>query len=126
MTSPITRAAGAAGLTAADHRATAAVLGHVHALTKAVGNLHTLAPQSAVSLLAVAAGIVGVVLHLPHATLALCVAVTICGIFVFAWAVARGLVHDRARDLIATGRDGVVLAVVSRERRRLVSPKERE
>lgn len=126
MASSITRAAGTAGLTAAEHRATAAVLGHGHALTRAVGNLHTLAPQSAVSMLAVAAGSLGVLLHVRHATLALCVAVMICGIFVFAWAVARGLVHDRARDLIATGRDGVVLAVVSRERRRLVSRKERE
>jgi hypothetical protein len=126
MASSITRAAGAAGLTAADHRAAADVLGHGHALTRAVGNLHTLAPQSAVSILAVAAAIVGVVLHVRHATLALCVAAGICGVFLLAWAAARGLVHDRARDLIATGRDGLVLAVVTRERRRLVSPKERE
>src|SRR5262245_61051904 len=105
MAFSIIRAARAAGLTLTEHRAAVAVLGPAHPLTKAVGNLHTLAPQSVVSIAAVAVGIVGVLAHVPHATLELCIAAPVCVGFGLAWWVAHGFVRDRARDLIATGRD---------------------
>lgn len=126
MTSSIRRAARTAGLTTADEHAAASVLGRGHALTRAVANQHTLALQSVVAALAVAAAAVGELAHLRHATLAVFVALGICVAFVVAWAVTHQAVGDRARDLIAGGHDSVALSVVARERRRLASPKERE
>lgn len=126
MTSFLRRAARRAGLSTADERAAESVLGRGHALTRAVANQHTLALQSAVAALAVAASTVGELAHMRHATLVVFVAGGICAAFVVAWALTRQTVGDRARDLIAAGHENVVLAVVARERRRLASRRERE
>src|SRR4029453_16668622 len=49
-------------------------------------------------------------------------------VFVVAWALKRRAVRERVRDLIATGddADSIVLSIVARERRHLLSRKERE
>jgi hypothetical protein len=102
------------------------MLGRRHALTRAVANQHTLAVQSAVAVLAVAAAAVGELVHLRHATLLVVVALGICTAFVVAWTMTRETVARRARDVIAGGYDNLVLSVVARERRRLASRKQRE
>lgn len=126
MISFLRHAARSTGLTAADKRAAESVLGRSHGLTRAVSDQHTLATQTVVAVLAVAAGALGVFLHFHIAVLVLGAGVVVGAAFVLAWVVARKIARERAQDLIATGDDGVVLSVLARERRRLASRKERE
>jgi hypothetical protein len=126
MSSFLRQTARSTGLTGADMRVAESVLGRRHRLTRAVSNQHTLALQSLVATLAVAAGSLGLLLHVPHATLLLATSLAVGVAFLLMWTVARKIVRERAQDLIAAGHDSTVVSVVARERRRLASRKERE
>ena len=126
MTSFIRHAVRSTGLTAHDTHAAEAVLGHEHALTRAVSNQHSLALQSLVASLAVVAGAAAVLAHVGDASLALGVAMAVAVAFAVLWLVVRSIAREHAQSLIAVGADGVVLDVVARERRRLASRGERE
>jgi hypothetical protein len=126
MTSFLRHSARSLGITAEEKRAAESVLGPDHGLTRAVANQHTIALQSLVAALAVAAGATGLLLDLGLAHVVVGAAVVVVAAFVVALGVARRIVRDRAQALIAAGDNGVVLSVVARERRRLASRQERE
>jgi hypothetical protein len=126
MTSFIRHAVRSTGLTAHDTHAAEAVLGHEHALTRAVSNQHSLALQSLVATLAVVGGAGAVLGRAGHAPLVFGVGLVVAVAFVVLWLVVRSVAREQAQRLIAAGADGVVLEVVARERRRLASRGERE
>jgi hypothetical protein len=109
-----------------DKRAAEAVLGRSHRLTRALSNLHTLALQATVALLAVVAGAVGLLMDLRHRELVFGVAAVVALAYLMAWMAAHRMTRERAEDLVAAGNDRVVLPVIGRVRRRLASRKERE
>jgi hypothetical protein len=114
------------GITLEETRDAESVLGRSHRLTRALASTHTLALQTVVAALAVVAACLGLILHLGPTLLVVVVCAVVALAFLLAWVAARRRARERARDLIAAGRDGVALSVVARERRRLASPKERE
>jgi len=114
------------GLTPDDKRAAESVLGRGHRLTRAVANLHTVARQSLVAALSLVVGVPCVLLHLGLAPLFVGAALLVVVAFALAWAVMHRIARERAQELIANGRDVVVLSVVAREHRRLASLDERE
>jgi hypothetical protein len=120
------QAARSTGITLAETRDAESVLGRSHRLTRALTSTHTLALQTVVAALAVVAACLGLILHLGPTMLVVAVCTLVALAFLLAWMAARRRARERARDLIAAGRDGVALSVVARERRRLASPKERE
>lgn len=126
MTSFLRNLARSTGFAATDTRAAEGALGPGHTLTRALASLHSLALQSLVALLTVAAGAAGVLVHIGRAPLVAGAGAIVGAVFVLAWSVTRGTVRERVRDLIATGDESVVVPIVARERGRLVSRKERE
>jgi hypothetical protein len=126
MTSFLRHVARSSGLTATDKRAAESVLGRGHRLTRALSNLHTVALQATVALLALVAGTVGLLVDLRHRELVFGVAGAVAIAFLLAWLAARRIARERAEDLVAAGSDRVMLPVIARVRRRLASRKERE
>jgi hypothetical protein len=128
MRSFLRKVARSAGFTTTDTRAAEGVLGRGHALTRALSSQHVLAVQSLVAVLAVAVGASGVLLDIGRAALFAGAAGIVGAVFLVAWTLERRAVRERVRDLIATGgdADSTVLPIVARERRHLLSRKQRE
>jgi len=78
-----------------------------------------------VTAIPIALGIAGMLRHVATAPVVLAATVTVDIVLSAAALFVRRLTNDRVRELIAAGDDGVVLAVVASERRRLASRKER-
>jgi hypothetical protein len=126
MASSFRRAVQAAGITADDQHAAESVLGRRHRLARAIATQHTLALQSCVAVLVIAAAGIGLAFDAPLAGLVVAVAAATSVVYVLAWMLTRQVARNRAHDLIADGRDDLVISVVTREQRRLASRKERE
>ena len=105
--------------------AVASALGRDHPLTRAVSRQRMLAGQAITVAGAVALGVAAVLMHFRNASLILSVTAVVGSVLLVAWVAQRGVTRDRSQDLIAAG-DDTDLGVVTRERRRLRSRRERE
>jgi hypothetical protein len=109
-----------------EERAAASMLGRDDALVRLLARRRTRLEQLAVTLVPVALGIAGIILHSERAPVVL-VAATLVGVALVLSACFSGLeIRDRAQEVIAAGYERLPLRIVSDERLRLSSLRERE
>jgi hypothetical protein len=109
----------------ADEKLARSHLGARHPLARIVSLQRAISMQVVVASLAVVAGVVGLLLGVHGALVALGTSSVVALAFLFAWLSTRRIAYDRTVDVIAAD-EGELIPIVARERRRLASPKERE
>ena len=109
-----------------DEDASSAVLGHTHPVTRALSVTRTVAKQLLVSIVTVPIGVLALATRVTDAPDLLGAACLVTLALSLALVIAQGSVRARVIELLAAGSDRIPLAVVQRERRRLISRTERE
>ena len=109
-----------------DEDASSAVLGRVHPVTRALSLTRTVAKQLLVSIVMVPIGGLALAARVPDAADLFGAACLVTLVLSLALVITKGSVRDRVIELLAAGSDRIPLAVVQRERRRLISRSERE
>lgn len=109
-----------------DEDASSAVLGRMHPLTRALSFTRTVATQLLVSTVTVPIGVLALAARVTDAPELLGAASLVTVALSLTLVIARGSVRERVIELLAAGSDRIPLAVVQRERSRLISRTERE
>jgi hypothetical protein len=109
-----------------DEFSVAVKLGEDHPLRRALTLRRTLARQLLATVSEIPFAAIGVIVGVHRSSLLLGVTSTVALVLLLLAAFARDAVRDHSLRLLATGRDGIFLAVVADERRRLNSRKDRE
>src|SRR5262245_19845746 len=109
-----------------DERTAATMLGSDDMLVRLLARRRTRVEQLGVTLVPIALGIAGILLHSSSAPVVLVAAVLVALGFVASVAFSGFEIRDRAHEVIAAGYERLPLRVVRDERLRLLSHRERE